>query len=323
MSKKTIGVGFLGAGDVSILHGLAVANNPGARLVGIWNRTRQRGLERARQFNCRFFERAEDLVADPQIDAVFVLTNLETHLLYARMAFAAAKHVLCEKPVATTVAEAEQLRQEAVQAGVLCVPGHNMIYEESLARSHDLIAKGALGKLVSVYVLYNIFHSEERASTLPGIVRQILTHNSYCLIYLAGAPARLTACAASLNYEKLRRDNIAMVNLEMKSGALAHLCASFAADDLSTCPWTFTIKAIGTEGSTSYSYNDWVESRKGISHSRTYTALQRTFDNEVRQFLTNIREGGEPPSTLQDAILAQRMIEAMEVSIAEGRAVTL
>ena len=101
------------------------------------------------------------------------------------------------------------------------------------------------------------------------------------------------------------------------------MCASFAADDLSTCPWTFTIKAIGTEGSTSYSYNDWVESRKGISHSRTYTALQRTFNNEVRQFLTTLREGGEPPSTLRDAILAQRMIEAMEVSIAEGRAVAL
>jgi predicted dehydrogenase len=323
MSDKTIGVGFLGAGDVSILHGLAVAHNPGARLVGIWNRTRQRGLERARQFNCRFFERPEDLVADPEIDAVFVLTNLETHLHYARMAFAAGKHVLCEKPVATTVADAEQLRQAAAQAGVVCVPGHNMIYEESLASSHDLIAKGALGKLVSVYVLYNIFHSEERASSLPGIVRQILTHNAYCLIYLAGAPMRLSAFAASLNYEKLEKDNIAMVNVEMQNGALAHLCASFAADDLSTCPWTFTIKAIGTEGSTAYSYNDWVESRKGISHSRTYTALQRTFDNEVRQFLTNIRHGGEPPSTLQDAIMAQRMVEAIEVSIAEGRAVTL
>jgi predicted dehydrogenase len=323
MKKTPLGVGFIGAGDVSILHGNAVSRNPDARLVGIWNRTRERGLARARQFNCRFHESAEELVSDPDIDAVFVLTDLETHLHYAKMAFAAGKHVLCEKPVASSVADAEELRRAAHAAGLLCLPGHNMIYEESLARSHDLIAAGALGKLVSVYVLYNIWHSEERASTLPGIVRQILTHNSYTLMYLAGAPRRVSAFAASLHYERLTQDDIALVNLEMQNGALGHMCASFAADDLSGSPWAYTIKAIGTAGSTSYSYNDWVEAKKGISHSRTFTALQGTFDNEVRQFIRSVRHGEQPPSTLDDAILCQRMIEAIETSIAEGRAVSV
>jgi predicted dehydrogenase len=321
MKKTQLGVGFIGAGDVSILHGNAVSRNPEARLVGIWNRTRERGLERARQFNCRCYETPEQLVSDPEIQAVFVLTTLETHLYYAQMAFAAGKHVLCEKPVASNVAEAEELHREAQAAGLVCMPGHNMIYEESLARSHDLIAKGALGKLVCVYVLYNIWHSEERAATLPGIVRQILTHNSYTLIYLAGAPRRLSAFAASLHYQRLTKDDIAMVNLEMQNGALGHMCASFAADDLSASPWAYTIKAIGTEGSTSYSYNDWVEAKKGISHSRTYTALQSTFDNEASQFIRSVRHGEQPPSTLEDAIMCQRMIAAVETSIAEGRAV--
>jgi len=321
MKNNRLGVGFIGAGDVSILHGNAVSAHPEARLVGLWNRSRERGMERARQFGCRYFETPEQLVSDPDVEAVFVLTNLETHLHYAKMAFAAGKHVLCEKPVAGSVAEAEELHRAARAAGLLCMPGHNMIYEESLARSHDLIAKGSLGKLVSVYVLYNIWHSEERAATIPGIVRQILTHNSYTLLYLAGAPRRLSAFSASLHYERLTRDDIALVNLEMANGALGHMCASFAADDLSGSPWAYTIKAIGTAGSTSYSYNDWVEARKGISHSRTFTALQSTFDNEVRQFIRSVRGGERPPSTLEDAILCQRMIEAIETSIAEGRAV--
>ena len=161
---------------------------PDAKLVGLWNRTRARGLERARQLGCRFFDTAEELAGMPEIDAVFVLTNLETHLHYARMAFAAGKHVLCEKPVAASTAEVEEIQREAARAGRLCTPGHNMIYEESIARTRRLLTEGKLGRLVSVYVLYNIWHSEERASTLPGIVRQILTHNSYCLIHLAGAP---------------------------------------------------------------------------------------------------------------------------------------
>ena len=109
----------------------------------------------------------------------------------------------------------------------------------------------------------------------------------------------------------------------MQNGALGHMCASFAADDLSGSPWAYTIKAIGTAGSTSYSYNDWVEAKKGISHSRTFTALQGTFDNEVRQFIRSVRHGEQPPSTLDDAILCQRMIEAIETSIAEGKAVSV
>lgn len=224
---------------------------------------REQGLERARQFNCRFYETPEQLVSDPEIDTMFVLTNLETHLYFTKMAFKAGKHVLCQEPVAASVGEAEELDDEAQRAGLLCMPGHNMIYEESLARSQDMIVSGALGKLVSVHVLYNILHSEERAATLPGIVRQILTHNSYTLVYLAGPPRRLSAFAASLHYTSLDKQDIAMVNLEMQSGAPGHMCTSFAADGLSTSPWAYTIKAIGTDGSTSYSYNDWVGGKEG------------------------------------------------------------
>jgi hypothetical protein len=47
------------------------------------------------------------LVADPEVDAVLVLTNLETHLRYAKLAMEAGKHVLVEKPLCATVAEIE------------------------------------------------------------------------------------------------------------------------------------------------------------------------------------------------------------------------
>ena len=107
--------------------------------------------------------------------------------------------------------------------------------------------------------------------------------------------------------------------MELQNGGLAHICASFAADDLSPAPWTFTVKVIGTAGTTHYTYNDWVEVKAGISHSHTYTAYQATITNEVRHFveLCNTRTGA-PLSDLEDAIWAQRATEAVERSIAEG-----
>lgn len=318
MAEKPVGIGFIGTGEISILHAAAVKEIPHATLVGVWNRTTERAIERAKLYGCKRYETPEELVADPAIEAVFVLTDLDTHLKYTKLALEAGKHVLVEKPLAATVADIEEMKATAERTGLVCVPGHNMIHEASLARARALIQQGNLGKIVSCYVMYNIHHSEERASTLPGMVRHILTHNVYTMMYLVGRPTRVSCMIASRHYEKLTKEDLAMVILELENGGIAHLCASFAADDLSADPWTFMVKVIGTAGTTRYTYQDWVEAKRGISHSRVYTAYQATITNEDRHFVDVYLKGGQPLSTLDDAIVAQKVIEACERSIAEG-----
>ena len=322
MTDETIGVGFIGAGDVSVLHAEAIRRCPGARLVGLWNRTEERAIRRAEQFGCKRYETPEALVNDPAIDAVFVLTNLETHLQYTLLALQAGKHVLVEKPVGCTVEEIEQMKQAAASAGRVCMPGHNYIYEAGMERTKQLVREGELGRIVSCYVMYNIHHPEEVAARYPGVIRQIMTHHSYILLYLVGRPRRLVAMKATLHYEKITQEDLAMVQLEMEDGSLAHFCASFAADDHTADPWTVLVKVIGTAGGTRYSYRDWVELKPGLVHSQTYTAYQGSITNEVRHFIDGcLRRGLAPLSTLDDAITAQRMIEAMERSIEQQRVV--
>jgi predicted dehydrogenase len=324
MAKDTIGVGFIGAGDVALLHDKAVKKCPGAKLVGLWNRSQDRAKQRAAEFGCKNYESPEALVKDPAIDAVFILTNLETHLEYTRIALNAGKHVLVEKPVGVTVAEIQEMKRLADAKKLICMPGHNYIYEASMMRTRELIENGDLGRVVSCYAMYNIHHPEEVASRYPGVVRQILTHNSYILLYLVGKPKRLCAMKACLHYKTYKEEDIAMVQLELENGALAHLCASFAADDHAADPWTVMVKVIGTAGSTRYSYRDHVEIKPGIVHSQTYTAYQGSITNEVRYFLDDcVRRGSKPLSMLDDAITAQRMIEACEKSIREGSVVML
>jgi len=320
---RPLGIGFVGTGDVSILHAAAVARCPDARLVGVWNRTAERGRRRAKEFGCRWFETPEALAADPEVDAVFVLTNLETHLQYTRAALAAGKAVLCEKPVAATADEVREMKRCAAEAGLLCMPGHNMIYEQSVERARELIRRGDLGRVVSVYVMYNIYHSDERAAAYPGVVRQIMTHNLYSMTYLGGRAKRVSAFKAILNHPDPEKEDLVLALVELESGAIAHLSASFAADDLSADPWTFLVKVIGTAGTTRYTYQDWVEVKKGIAHSRTYTAYQGSISNEVAHFVSLLRHGGEPHSTLDDAIACQVALEGIEASIATGRSVDL
>ncbi len=319
--NRPTGIGFIGAGEISILHAKAVHAIPEARLIGLWNRTQSRAIERAQMYGCRRYATPEELVKDPEIEAVFVLTDLDTHLKYTKLALEHGKHVLVEKPLGAAVAEVEEMKYTAERCGVVCVPGHNMIHEASLARARALIQNGDLGDIVSCYVMYNIHHSEERASTLPGMVRHILQHNIYTMMYLVGRPIRVAAMKAVRHYEKLTKEDLAMVLVDLECGGIAHLCASFAADDLSADPWTFMVKVIGTEGTTRYTYQDWVEAKRGISHSRLYTAYQGTITNEDRYFVNVCLKGGDPLSTMEDAIWSQKVVEAVEKSLDEDRIV--
>src|SRR5262245_49973864 len=117
ITKDTIGVVLIGAGDISILHAAAVKKWPGAKLVGLWNRNQDRAKQRAGEFGCKNYATPEALVNDPAIDAVFVLTNLETHLEYTALALGSGKHVLVEKPVGVSVAEIERMKAVADAKG--------------------------------------------------------------------------------------------------------------------------------------------------------------------------------------------------------------
>ncbi len=317
---KITNIGFLGAGDISLLHAEAIAHLPTARLRGLWSIDAAQAAEKARAFGCQTYESAEALVADPEIDAVFVLTNLETHARYATLAMDAGKAVLVEKPVAASVAELEALKACAEKNGAPLAPGHNYIHEPALQRTRALLDAGKLGELVAVYILYNIHHPEDVARRYPGVIRHILTHHSYILLYLAGAPEAVSAMKSVVHYAEFQGEDLALVNLRLKNGALAHFCADFAADDHGGDSWTFMVKVLGTKGSARFSYGDWVENAPGPVHSHTYSAYEYGVREEVRYFVEDILGKGKAPlSTIDDAIACQKIVEACERSADGGR----
>lgn len=319
-----ITVGFIGAGDISLLHAEGIKACPNARLKGLWNITPELANEKSALFDCMIYDSAEALVNDPEIDAVFVLTALEAHHTYVMMAIEAGKHVFVEKPVGVTIQEIEEMRDGAEKAGVICMPGHNYIYEPSVRRAKGLIESGQLGDLVSFYIMYNIEHPESVAKRLPGVIRQIATHHAYILLYLAGLPKSISAMKSTIHYEHITQEDLAMVLLKMESGAIGHFCASFASDDHAGDPWTFMIKVIGTKGATRYSYRDWVENTPATVHSQTYSAYPFTIAEIDRYFIQDcILQGKKPLSTLDDAIMAQKIIEGIEASVEERREVDI
>ena len=316
---KNIGIGFIGAGDIANLHAEAINSLPGTQLVGLWNRTYEKGVKKAKIFGCRTYKTEDELFQDPEIDAVFILTNMETHCDYTIRSAKAGKHILVEKPAASSIAELELMQEAVKKAGVKCMPVHNYIYESGIKRAKAMIESGKLGDISQFYMMYNIHHADDVRARYPGVIRQILTHHSYTMLYLAGQPKTISCLKHTVDTTIAPQENVAMANIQMKNGTLSHLSASFANDDHAGDPWTCIIKVIGTKGSTRYSYRDWVINESNGPHSQTYQCYPESIKNTATHFINNVLRNNEAPlSSLEDAITCQRIIEACEKSVEEG-----
>ncbi|MFC7376778.1 MULTISPECIES: Gfo/Idh/MocA family protein [unclassified Brachybacterium] len=101
--------------------------------------------------------RWQDLVEDPQIDLIDICTPGDTHLEIATAALAAGKHVLCEKPLANSVEESEQMAraaQQAREAGSLTMCGFSYRRTPALAYARRLVADGAVGEIRQIRANY-------------------------------------------------------------------------------------------------------------------------------------------------------------------------
>jgi predicted dehydrogenase len=144
---------------------------------------------------------------------------------------------------------------------------------------------------------------------------------------LAGKPKRVSAFKSVVSYKEYKEEEQASVILEMGGGCLAHFFAGFTADDHTSDPWTCLVKVIGTAGGARFSYRDAVSTLKRGEkqiHSQWYEAYQGGITETGRHFIDGcIRDGKEPLSTLEDAITAQKMVEAAEKSAKDGRAIAI
>jgi predicted dehydrogenase len=112
-------VGIIGAGFIGRVHARA-AQLTGNRLAGVADLLPSRAVSLAEDLRFdRVFQTAEDLIADPEVDVVHVCVPNYLHAPLVEGAIAAGKHVVCEKPLATCIAEAEKLERLAADAGVV------------------------------------------------------------------------------------------------------------------------------------------------------------------------------------------------------------
>lgn len=226
-------VGIIGAGNMGRIHASALTQIDGVTLVAF-------AAPHAHAATVAFAEAqgvpvlptAEALLARPDVDAVIIATPTDTHHALVIAAAQAAKHIICEKPLARTVEQAEAALAAVQAAGVKLAVGHVVRYFPEYALAQGLLERGELGTPGVARttrgagfprVEHDWYAAFERSG---GVVLDMMIHDLDWLRWCFGPVERLHA--QGLTFGNVPGKDAAMAVLRFRSGALAYCEASWA-----------------------------------------------------------------------------------------------
>lgn len=273
----------------------------------------------------RFTGRFEDVLEDPDVEAVVVATPVPTHAELARRALQARKHVFVEKPMGLTAADAEELVELAEQHGRVLMPGHLLLYHPGVAKLKELVDSGALGEVLYVYgnrQNLGTIRPDENALWSLGV------HDlSVILHVLEEEPAEVFARGES--FLKRGVEDVVFCYLRFPSGKIAHMHLSWldphkmrrmtvvgrrrmaVFDDMEldrkvTVYDKAAEQPVGT-------YGEW-RTRTGDIHS-PYVPNDEPLRLECEHFLSLVRGEGDPLAAARDGVRVVRVLEQLQESL--------
>ena len=225
MIARPIGIAVVGYGYWGPNVVRNIIERPEFRLLGVCERDPARAEDFARRYPARTAEPDLDaLLLDPRVQAVSIATPPRTHYELVRRALEAGKHVLVEKPLATSVAEAEELIEIAGQADRVLMPGHTFLYSPPVNKVRELIRSGELGDV------YFITSSRMNLGLYQpdGVISDLAPHDLSILLYWLGRPVTQIAASAQSIFQNGVPET-AFLTLTFAGGATANVQISWLA----------------------------------------------------------------------------------------------
>ncbi|HEY5058902.1 MAG TPA: Gfo/Idh/MocA family oxidoreductase [Gaiellaceae bacterium] len=321
-----------------IVGGSAIANNviapalaklDGGELVGIVSRDQSRAEAFAARHGARLATtRYDELLEDPAVDIVFVSTPNALHAEQVCTAAAAGKHVLCEKPLATSVADAEAAVAACRDAGVKLGVNFQTRHHQVFAEVRKVIQSGALGAI-------QIVQCEASAGRVPmqnwrtdsglaglGTINNLGVHAYDLLRYLLDSEVAEVAVLLDVG----RRDEletIALALLRFESGVLAYVNANQAIPGYQP-----DIQIYGSEGRIIGRgvTRPWIERGELAilvdgEERVTTTSTVDAYDRTLASFQRAVVDDLEPNPSGMDGLRSVWLTHAMTRSAREGRVV--
>ena len=246
--------GIIGAGNVvEFKSGPSLQQAEDSQVIAMFSRTYSKAKNLAEKMNIpRVYNTKEEFFSDPEIEAVYISTPPDSHYNYAIEAIEAGKHVLVEKPMATSVTECEGMTIKAAEKNVVLMTAYYRRFWPSYCKIKSIIDSGEIGNII--YLSLNFFYNGYPGSGTPvpwrlekeisggGLFVDVGSHRLDMANFLVGNFKKVIAIATRYHSELKVEDTVGLL-AETETNAHVHGYFSF------NLPVTYdSMQIVGTRG---------------------------------------------------------------------------
>ena len=345
---RTLGLGILGCGPIAqYAHLESVQKGRNVALKAVCDADKDLADRFGHFYDAsKIYYSYDDMLADPAVEAVVIAVSDAFHVPCAIEALAAGKHVFCEKPIATSVEEVEELQRHVVKSGLTLRIGHMLRFDPGIQAAHDFVA-GEMGEMLALKAWYcdstHRYTMTDATQPMPRLGKAavkpagdpkankqhyyMLAHGSHLVDlarYLAGP---ITAVNARLG-EKFGA-YCWFVDTEFANGTLGHLDLTVSV----RMDWSEGFQIYGEKGSASGKiFNPWYykSAEVDLFHESTGTTsrvlgadghfYRRQIEGFADAVLNKAADGG---ADIMDGVASVRAMVAIAKSVATKKSVTL
>ncbi|MGA9058788.1 MAG: inositol 2-dehydrogenase [Terriglobia bacterium] len=331
--KSRLNVGVVGLGRMGRVYATNLAQCvPNARLVAVADTQADVAEAFAREYDVpKWYKDHRDLLKDKDVTAVIVVTPTSQHGAIVIDAARSGKAIFCEKPMSTSLQEAEQVLQAVAATGVFFQAAFQRRFDAGYVAAKKKVAAGEIGTPV-------LFQSTSRDPFRPplefcdpkvsgGMIADMGIHDFDVGRMFMGDVKSVYAIGCTLAYPEMKAigdiDN-AVINMVFGSGALGVVQLSRNA----VFGYDIRCEIWGTKGSIQIGYFRetpiLVMTKEGITHDVVPYFMQRfekAYVAQIQDFVDNVLQGRQPSVTGADGVAAMRVSLAATISLKENRPV--
>ena len=326
------GIGIIGCGKISqVRHIPEYFDNPNAKIIGYYDLAKERAAQMAAKYGGKVFDSIDDLLADPAIDAVSVCVANNMHADVTIAALKAGKHVLCEKPMATNIADCERMVAAAKQYGRHLMIGQNQRFAKAHAEARKLIKEGLIGRVLSFRTTFGHSGPEtwsitpgpgtwffDKKAAVMGVLADLGIHKTDLIQYILDDTITAVTARISTIDKKyadgtpIGVDDTAICIFEMAGGAVGTMVASwtfYGQEDNSTIIYgSKGLMRIYDDPACSIKVFMKDGSEKTLDIDRIQTNDNQTKSGVMDAFIDALERGVQPPVSADTVLTAMRAI---------------
>ena len=333
---EKVRVGVIGLGNQGLLHLEALRHIPEAEIVAVADVDRQKAkLVASEQGVPEFYGSAEELCERSRVDAVVVATPDHLHFEPVMAALRAGKHVLVEKPMATSLAEAQAMADEARRRNVLLLVNFENRFNPPFVYVKELLQRGELGSPIHAYIrLSDTLYVPRRMlswASKTSVAFFLMSHTVDLARWYFNQPVReVYATSVTKLLSDLGTPDAFAAILKFDEG-FAVLESSWVLPESSPSIFDFKLGLVCTRGAVHVDTER--ESISVASTSYTYPHLAKLSKSHGiasgflveadRHFISCVLGRSEPAITVEDGVDNVKILEAMIESGKRGQPVRL